>query len=120
MDKWQAQQNYWSSFGLTAYDENTVPEDAAYPYITYQAVSGSLDGQMTVSANLWYRGHSWTEISQKVNQMESMINQEVAMDGRQYMVVRKPESSFAQRLREDSDPLVRRILLTVYIEFLAN
>ena len=31
MDKFQAQQSFWSSFGLTAYDENTVPDDAEYP-----------------------------------------------------------------------------------------
>lgn len=119
MDKFQAQQSFWSSFGLTAYDENTVPDDAEYPYLTYQAVVGSLEGEMTVSANLWYRSHSWEEISKKALQIEKSINQVKRIDGG-YIKVRKPDSNFAQRLREESDELVRRILLTVNIEFLSE
>lgn len=119
MNKFQVQQSFWSSFGLTAYDENTVPDDAAYPYLTYQAVIGSLEGEMTVSANLWYRSHSWAEISTKTIEIEQSINREIHFDGG-YMKIRKPDANFAQRLREESDDLVRRILLTVNIEFLSE
>ncbi|MBR0340682.1 MAG: hypothetical protein IJH64_00240 [Oscillospiraceae bacterium] len=119
MDKFKAQQSFWSGFGLTAYDENTVPDDATYPYLTYQAVLGSLEGEMTVSANLWYRGHSWEEVSKKALEIEKSINQVKRIDGG-YIKVRKPDANFAQRLREESDDLVRRILLTVNLEFLSE
>ena len=36
MDKAQALHSFWSGFGLTAYDENTVPDGAQLPYITYE------------------------------------------------------------------------------------
>jgi hypothetical protein len=119
MNKFQIQQSFWSGFGLTAYDENTVPENATYPYLTYQAVVGSLEGEMTISANLWYRSNSWAEISQKALEIEKSINQVKRFDGG-YMKIRKPDANFAQRLREESDDLVRRILLTVNIEFLSE
>ena len=32
MTKAAAIYQFWSGFGLTAYEENTVPEDAAFPY----------------------------------------------------------------------------------------
>ena len=34
MTKANAIYNFWNSFGITAYEENTVPEDAIFPYIT--------------------------------------------------------------------------------------
>lgn len=119
MDKWQAQQAYWSSFGLTAYDETTVPTDAVEPYITYEAVSGSLDGQMSVSASLWYRGNRWDQISQKAEQIQRQGNKEIKIDGG-YMKVRVPASNFAQRMDEPNDKTVRRMLLSVEIEFITN
>ena len=35
MDKYQAINEFWNRFGVMAYDENTVPDDAELPYITY-------------------------------------------------------------------------------------
>lgn len=119
MDKWQAQQSYWSSFDLDAYDENTVPDDAVMPYITYEAVSGSLDGVIPVSASLWYRSNSWSAISQKQTEMSKTINRQVKIDGG-YMKVRKSDTNEAQRMDEPSDKQVRRILLNVEIEFISE
>lgn len=121
-NKWQAQQTFWSSFGIPAYDENTVPDGATMPYITYEAVGGDLGAQTTISASLWYRSNSWAEISQMADQ----IAQEIAMAQKPavkisngYMKVRLPEGSpFAQRMDDPSDRQVRRIVLTVEIEFL--
>ena len=38
MNKEQAIHFFWSQFGLPAYDENSVPDDAQMPYITYNVV----------------------------------------------------------------------------------
>lgn len=35
MNKAQAIQAFWESFGVPAYEESTVPDDAVMPYITY-------------------------------------------------------------------------------------
>ena len=29
---------FWSSFGITAYPSNRVPEDTAFPFITYDPI----------------------------------------------------------------------------------
>ena len=29
---------FWSSFGITAYPSNRVPEDTAFPFITYEPI----------------------------------------------------------------------------------
>lgn len=118
MDKWQAQDTYWNSFGLPAYNELTVREDAVMPYITYQAVTGSLTGVMTVSGNLYYRGNSWAPIMQKATAMEPLIDREIKIDGG-YVKFRKPVANFAQPMSDANDKQVRRILLTVEVEFLS-
>ena len=58
MTKAAAIYQFWSGFGLTAYEENTVPENAAFPYVTYQLVTDSFDREVAATASLWYRGES--------------------------------------------------------------
>lgn len=122
MDKWQAQQAFWSGFGLTAYDELTVPDDAVMPYITYEAVGGSIGGKTTVSASLWYRSDSWAEISKKADYIAKTIYEDVRpaipIDGG-FMAIRLPDGIMhSNRMDEPSDRQVRRIRFTVEIEFL--
>lgn len=62
MTKAAAIYQFWSGFGLTAYEENTVPTDADFPYVTYQLVTDSFDREVAATASLWYRGESWTAI----------------------------------------------------------
>lgn len=133
MDKWQAQQEFWSSFGLPAYDELTVPDEVwdetlkkmvkvRMPYLTHEAVSGNLGAQTTVSASLWYRSNSWAEISQKADQIARQIYEDprpaIPVDGG-FMKIRLPNGTMhSDRMEEPNDRQVRRIRFTVEIEFL--
>ena len=87
--------------------------------MTYQAVVGSLDGPMTVSGNLYKKSNSWAPIMQKVSEMEKIIDRVIPVDGGA-VKFRKPLANFAQPMSEPNDPQVRRILLTVEIEFLTE
>jgi len=120
LNKFTAQKVYWSSFGFPAYQELTVPEDKRdqYPYITYQTASGSLNGVVNVSASIYYKGTSWAKAMEDVLEMERTIDRQIFIDGG-IMKVRKPVSNFAQPMNEAGDKNVRRILLTVEIEFLS-
>ena len=69
MTKAAAMYQFWSSFGLTAYEENTVPDDATFPYITYQLVTDSFDREIQLTASLWYRSESWTGINAKTEEI---------------------------------------------------
>lgn len=122
MDKWQAQQAFWSSFGLPAYDELTVPDDAVMPYITYEAVSGNIGAQSTVSASIWYRSNSWKEISEKSEAIARAIYEDartaIKIDGG-YMKVRLPNGTMhSDRMEEPTDKQVRRIRFSVELEFI--
>lgn len=122
MTKGQAIQAFWESFGLTAYDETTVPDDAPLPYITYSVKTDSFDNVVLVNASLWYRSYSWKEISEKTEEIAMAIIKmnppSIKIDGgRLYITKGVP---FAQRMREDSDDAIRRMLLNVNYEFLTE
>lgn len=129
MDKWEAQQQYWSSFGLRAFNEQTVPDfvpdgdgnsvELVPPYITYQPVTGALNGQINASGRVWYKGNSWTPIFAKINEMERFGNQEIPIDGG-VMKVRIPVRGFAQPLGDPNDAQLRTMAVNVEIEFLCE
>ena len=113
--------NFWSGFGIPAYDENTVPDEAVMPYITYE-VSDSFFGAMTdmsQSASIYYRSTSWVEISEKADQIAEFIGRGgrmLAVDGGAIWI--KRGSSWAQRMPETADRMVRRIVLNYEVEFI--
>lgn len=121
MDKAQTINKFWESFGLPAYDETIVPDDAQLPYITYSVRTDSLDSQLTLNASVWYKGTSWQEVSQKVEEIAEYIDTlypaAIKTDtGRLYLSRGVP---FAQRVA-DSDRMIRRIYLIVNAEFLTE
>lgn len=122
MTKGQAIQEFWESFGLTAYDETTVPDDAPFPYITYQVHTGSIGDVCIVNTSLWYRSYSWKEISEKTEEISEAIAKmnppSIKIDGgRLYITKGAP---FAQRMGDASDDSIRRMLLSINYEFLTE
>jgi hypothetical protein len=119
MDKSQALDEFWNSFEWKAYDEGTVPDDAEMPRITYNVVLDSLGNSVMMNASLWDRSTSWTQITQKADEIsqaiETMYPPAIALDdGRMYITKGSP---FAQRMQEPSDDMIRRIYLNIDVEY---
>jgi hypothetical protein len=122
MTKGQAIQSFWERFDIPAYDETTVPDNAQFPYITYQVQTDSLDSVCMTNASLWYRSYSWKEISEKTEEISQAIARmnppSIKIDGgRLYISKGVP---FAQRMSDDSDDAIRRMLLNINYEFLTE
>lgn len=118
-DKWQALNAFWNSFTIPAYDENSVPDGTPMPYITYGGATDSWDYPVPIIASIWYRSTSWTAISQKAEEIAKAIAENgyyiTPIEGG-YMAIWK-NNVFAQRMT-DPDDSVRRILLSVTVEYL--
>lgn len=121
MDKWQGLQSFWESFGIPAYDENSVPDNAEMPYITYQAATGAFEASVPLSASVWYYGTRWDGVSRKVEEISKRLNTWtlVRLDDKQSILLAKSNTSqFAQRMNdEDETGLVKRIYLTLSAEY---
>ena len=119
MTKAAAIYQFWSSFGLTAYEENTVPTDAAFPYITYQLVTDSFDREVAATASLWYRSESWTAINAKAEEISAHIGRGgkiIKCDGGCIWI--KRGQPFAQNMGDEIDDLIKRKYLNLIFEFL--
>ena len=119
MTKAAAMYQFWNSFGLTAYEENTVPDDAKFPYITYQLVTDSFDREVPVTASIWYRSESWTAINAKTEE----ISQKISRGGKIISCDRgaiwlKRGQPFAQNMDDESDNLIKRKYLNITAEFM--
>lgn len=117
MTKASAIYNFWNSF-LTAYEENSVPTDATFPYITYQLVTDSLDNDVQMTASLWYRGSSWVQANAKAEEISHTIGRGGKIlkcdNGRIWI---KRGTPFAQNMGDDTDNLIKRKYLNITVEF---
>ena len=119
MTKQQAVHNFWKSFGLSAYDENTVPDEAKLPYITYETADDEFNNDLYLSAMIWYRSSSWAEITEKEEEIADFISRGgrmVAYDNGAFWL--RKGTPWAQRMPEEADEMVRKIALNIVIEFL--
>lgn len=119
MTKAAAIYQFWNSFGLTAYEENTVPDDAAFPYITYQLVTDSFDREIQLTASIWYRSESWAGINAKTEAISQKISRGgkiISCDGGAIWL--KRGQPFAQSMGDESDNLIKRKYLNITAEFM--
>ena len=119
MTKAAAIYQFWSSFGLTAYEENTVPTDASFPYITYQLVTDSFDREIPLTASIWYRSESWAGINAKTEEISQKISRGgkiIPCDGGAIWL--KRGQPFAQSMGDESDDLIKRKYLNITAEFM--
>lgn len=122
MDSLQTLHSFWSGFGLKAYDENTVPDDAMTvnggKYLTYNASTAYFNEPVALSASLWYKSTSWAEITQKAAQIGETIGlggKVIPCDGGYLWI--KRGVPFSQRM-SDEDDTIRRIYINVEVEYL--
>lgn len=119
MTKAAAIYQFWNSFGLTAYEENTVPDDATFPYITYQLATDSFDSEVMATASIWYRSESWTAINAKAEEISQKISRGgkiISCDGGAIWL--KRGQPFAQIMVDESDDLIKRKYLNITAEFM--
>ena len=128
MNKQQTLHEFWSSFGLKAYDETTVPEyvDDGHgnkvklepPYITYEVSTDSFGYAVALSASLRYRDSSWAAITLKENQISDRIGRGgVIVDYEGGAIWIRRGSPWATRMEEPTDDTIRRIVLNTSVEY---
>ena len=123
MTKSQALYKFWSSFGLKAYDEYTVPTGAdapVFPYITYQTATDGLDNKFMLNASIYYKSTSWTGVTNKAEEIAEAITKggTIKLDNG-YLKIWKG-TPFAQRSGETVPDNIKRILLNIEVEFLTS
>ncbi len=118
MTKEQAYHAFLSGFGWKAYDENTVPDNAALPRITYNFSVAEFGYPVAMALSVWDRSTKWTNVTDKANEIYSAIGlggKIIPFDGG-YIWVKRGQP-FSQRM-SDEDDSIRRIYINVEVEYL--
>ena len=124
MTKAAAIYNFWSGFGIPAYEENSVPsgKDAPeFPYITYQLITDSFGADVAMTASLWYRDSSWVRANAKADEISEAIGyggNVILCDGGSIWL--KRGRPFAQRMGDASDTMIKRIIINVEAEYFSR
>ena len=120
MDRYEAQYKFWASFGVPAYEANSVPDETevSFPYITYNAIATPFDGDAVVNASIWTRSTSWLAADTLADAIEAALK-----DGGQVLhyngglIWITAETPFAQNMGDQDDDRIKRKLLTVALHF---
>ena len=123
MTKAEAFYQFFSSFALDTYEENSVPgnEDGgspSFPYLTYELITGSFGDEIPISFSVWYKSTSWKEANRKADEIEKYLGRagvHVPCDGGSIWF--KRGTPFAERMGDASDQILKRISMNLSVEF---
>lgn len=120
MTKEKAYHAFLASFGWPVYDENTVPDDAVLPRITYNLSDAEFGAPVAMSVNLWNRSTSWASVTGKADEIYRIISLggKLIPYDRGYIWVKRGQP-FSQRMADENDS-IRRIYINLEVEYLTN
>lgn len=123
-DRWEAQYNFWASFGIPAYEESSVPDRdelkrlGITSYIAYQPVSAGFDQDVSGGASIYTRADSWLQADTLADAIEARLKdggEVVLYTGGMIWVT--AEAPFAQNLGDPDDDKIKRKVLNVVRHF---
>ena len=119
MNALQTLQAFWESFDIPAYDEDTVPDRATLPYITYEASNDFFEAEVAQTANIYYRSTSWAAVTAKEQEIAEKITRGgIYLKCDEGAIWIKRATPWAQRMGDQSDDMIRRIVLNYTVEFI--
>lgn len=113
--------DFLSKFGLTAYELNSVPIEATFPYLTYSPVFGYWGDETMLQVNLWYKGTSNTEPNAKADQIGKAIGlngRVIQCDGGAIWIQRG--NPFCQPMADPADETIKRRYIVLDTKYFNN
>ena len=133
MNKQQAYNSFWNSFGVLAFEENSVPTEdvieamikegvatARWPMITYQVLIDDINEPIYPTASIYDKSTSWERADTLANAISASIQTMGTIKLDNGRVFLRKGCPFAQHMSEEADRSIRRIVLNLGIEFLTE
>lgn len=120
MTKAAALQQWFEQF-LPAYTTANVPEDAVFPWLTYEYITGAWNGDedtVGLTVNLWY----YTESEKEPNTKAQEISEALGIGGVQIpcdggFIWLQRGSPFCQSIRDDTDNKISRRYINITAKY---
>lgn len=110
----------YSSFGIPAYEENSVPTEAKMPYITYEVATDNIDSENNIAlvADLWYKSDSWSGINAKADEISKALAGGIKKATDDGFIILYRASPFSQNMIDNSDQSIKRKHLNLECMFI--
>ncbi len=122
MTKAAALHQFFSSFGMTAYTATSVPEDAIFPYLTYELITSAWEGGETgLTVNLWFYTDSEAVPNAKAEELSAALGiggKVLPCDGGYIWL--KRGVPWCQSLRDETSPEIKRRYINITAEYLTK
>jgi hypothetical protein len=118
MNAEQAIHSFWSSFNLTAYDQNSVPDDAQLPYITYSLSVDTFNNTVLNTINIWYRSTSWINVTNKAKEIINTITDGGISIPTDNGMIRMNLGNPIYNRMGDEDKNIKRIRMNIETEYI--
>ena len=120
MNKYESLHSFWNSFGIPAYEENTVPKDAKLPYITYEVVVNSLsENQTAMTAHVWDKSNGWKYLNSKVEEIATALNGTRLVCDEGYIVLYRGEP-FSNNITDAEDQTIKGKYLNITADYITR
>lgn len=112
----------WFSQFLPAYPASSVPQDATFPWLTYELSMGAFDsGEIGLTVNLWYYTEGEAAPNAKAQEMSDAIGPGgvvLPCDGGYIWI--KRGTPWCQSVVDESDSNIKRRYINVTVEYLTE
>lgn len=113
--------DFMAGFGIPAYAATSVPDDADFPYITYElSVDDFWGGEVAFVMDIWYRGDSEAGSNAKAREVsKALIGCKcIPCDGGG--IILKKGSPFCQSMGDTADDKIKRRHINLTAEFITS
>lgn len=122
MTKEAALHKFFNSFGIPGYPSSAVPEDAVFPWLTYELIVDAWDGgEVGLTVNLWYYTTDEAPPNAKARELSQALGaggKVLRCDGGYIWL--KRGSPWCQSLRDETDENIKRRYINVTAEYLTE
>lgn len=120
MTKEAALHSFFNSFGIPGYPSSAVPEDAVFPWLTYDLTTSAWDGgEVDITVNLWYHTTDEAPPNTKARELSKCIGYGgIILPCDEGYIWLKRGSPWCQSLVYEEDPVIKRRYINITAEFL--
>ena len=120
MTKTEALYKFFSSFGMPAYPSDSVPNDAIFPWLTYENKIGESMGEaVEITVTLWYHTESEAPPNNKADEIYNRIGMGgVTLPYDNGMIWIKRSTTWSYSLHDENDTTIKGRALSLSLEFI--
>lgn len=98
-----------------------MPDDAEFPYITYEVATANFENRIPLNASIWYHSTSWVACNAKAAEVAERLEMHKPciisnVDGGKLWLMQG--SPFSRCMTDPSDSDIKRNIISITAEFL--